>query len=570
MSRPLKRGKACMNCRFLKIKCDGQKPICGPCRKHPKDDECEYSDGQARSRTKALEDTVARLEARLHELEHPEDPTPAVHDPYMQYSPPPQLTRSSSYASSSSFRSHSPYSPPSSPSSFGSSPLGIFDSRGSAMTPESNTSSVDFGTVHGRDLLLQTFLRHASGVGFFLDTKRFMQSLTERSMRPSSALLNAVYMWGAHLSADPREERFKYQALQCAATDLKPAHPQSFLHTIQAEVLLSQYFFRNGNFLEARAHTATAVALALGGGLHRIRSLRHPDVPVIGITEANEEGVHLRAPADAIEEGERINGFWAVFMLQSNLAVALLPAAHDVSGVFEPGGMQVDTPWPLEMDDYKQGLLTSDIHGDSTVRNYLSQPGPSSYQERPSIMAMNARACLLLHRAVYLHGQWTPNVAHSLSTAFDAVELRINTLRSQLPDLAQLDSRSAVRTILLTRSLLNSATIKLHSLYTESSAAARQHCLAAARDMFYFGDTNLQGLGYVNAIMGTLWLTACSVFIAELKRMREDARPAHAPSEEKEIYASLQDGLAALSAFARESLLMRHQLTKAHEAMSGL
>ncbi|KAF8140845.1 hypothetical protein K438DRAFT_1785310 [Mycena galopus ATCC 62051] len=30
MSRPLKRGRACMNCRFLKIKYDGMKPICGP------------------------------------------------------------------------------------------------------------------------------------------------------------------------------------------------------------------------------------------------------------------------------------------------------------------------------------------------------------------------------------------------------------------------------------------------------------------------------------------------------------------------------------------------------------
>ncbi|KAJ6590907.1 hypothetical protein B0H10DRAFT_1729893, partial [Mycena sp. CBHHK59/15] len=65
-------------------KCDGQKPICGPCRKQPRDDECEYSDGPARSRTKALEDTVSRLEVRLHELEHPEDSPPAVplHFPY--------------------------------------------------------------------------------------------------------------------------------------------------------------------------------------------------------------------------------------------------------------------------------------------------------------------------------------------------------------------------------------------------------------------------------------------------------------------------------------------------------
>ncbi|KAJ7180812.1 hypothetical protein C8R46DRAFT_1211116 [Mycena filopes] len=63
-----------MNCRFLKNrassipqKCDGVKPVWGPCRKHPKDDGCESSDGPARSRTEALEGTVQRLE---HELEH--------------------------------------------------------------------------------------------------------------------------------------------------------------------------------------------------------------------------------------------------------------------------------------------------------------------------------------------------------------------------------------------------------------------------------------------------------------------------------------------------------------------
>lgn len=67
-------------------KCDATKPICGPCLRHPKDDPCEYSDGTGRSRTKVLEDTVSRLEARLHELEHPDETTPSVtlQDPYTQ------------------------------------------------------------------------------------------------------------------------------------------------------------------------------------------------------------------------------------------------------------------------------------------------------------------------------------------------------------------------------------------------------------------------------------------------------------------------------------------------------
>ncbi|KAJ7646877.1 hypothetical protein FB45DRAFT_677487, partial [Roridomyces roridus] len=65
-------------------KCDGVKPVCGQCTRAPKDDDCEYQEGRSRSRTKVLEDTVARLEARLQELEHPEENTPSVtlYDPY--------------------------------------------------------------------------------------------------------------------------------------------------------------------------------------------------------------------------------------------------------------------------------------------------------------------------------------------------------------------------------------------------------------------------------------------------------------------------------------------------------
>ncbi|KAJ7904874.1 hypothetical protein B0H13DRAFT_2334527 [Mycena leptocephala] len=88
-TRPLKRGRACLTCRFLKIKCDGQKPACGPCLKRPKEEQCEYSDGPTRSRTKALEETVARLEARLHDLEDSQDSTRTVKLHYPYLGPPP-------------------------------------------------------------------------------------------------------------------------------------------------------------------------------------------------------------------------------------------------------------------------------------------------------------------------------------------------------------------------------------------------------------------------------------------------------------------------------------------------
>ncbi|KAJ6476170.1 hypothetical protein C8R45DRAFT_1009047 [Mycena sanguinolenta] len=518
-------------------------------------------------------DALQRLEARLHELEHPEDSTPSVtlYDPYPKF--PPELTILPSYVGpscsspeSQGYTPLSPFSPPSTlptPPPFGtngpgSSLLGIFDSRWS--TPESTSSNLEFDQNTCEELL-QTFRPHASEFGFFLHWNRFIQVQSSRS----SALLNALCMWGAHLSSDhQRELYFKRKSLQFVAAELTL---QSFLDTIQTEVLLSHYFFRTGRFLEARAHTGTATALVLGAGLHQIRSLNHPNVPVMEILEESDQDIHLRPPVDAIEEGERINGFWAVFMLHKNLAVALEHPSR-VCGVFEAGGMQIDTPWPLEMIDYEQGLLTSDIREDSTVRNFLQQT--PNYHECSSIPAMNVKACILLHRVVYMYGQYKPNLpereAQSWWTAFNVVNQLITSVWSELPDLAQLQDRSSARTILLTHSLLNAATIKLHSIfYTDPTS--RQNCLAAARDMFRFGGTNPHGLGYLNPIMGTLWMTACNVFIDELRRIRtgpaHGAWPLQMASEqerEKEMLASLQDGRDALSAFPRESLLIDDSL----------
>lgn len=120
------------------------KPICGPCIKHPKDDECEYSDGPGRSRTKQLEDTVSRLEARLHELEHPHDSTPSVtlHDPYRLYHDSQQFTTSPIESSPESlpFSPLSPFSPTSTASSLPSGRHWNTFSALSAMTESTGSS----------------------------------------------------------------------------------------------------------------------------------------------------------------------------------------------------------------------------------------------------------------------------------------------------------------------------------------------------------------------------------------------------------------------------------------------
>ncbi|CAK5267156.1 unnamed protein product [Mycena citricolor] len=74
----LRRGKACLNCRHLKIKCDGERPVCGPCTRVPKDDPCEFTD-DGTSRTVELENTIVRLQSRIDELEDKDLPPRVAH-----------------------------------------------------------------------------------------------------------------------------------------------------------------------------------------------------------------------------------------------------------------------------------------------------------------------------------------------------------------------------------------------------------------------------------------------------------------------------------------------------------
>lgn len=64
------------------------RPICNQCARTTRPQDCEYSDIPGRTRTEKLEQDVARLEARLRELENPEDPLDAdrvlLHDPNAQ------------------------------------------------------------------------------------------------------------------------------------------------------------------------------------------------------------------------------------------------------------------------------------------------------------------------------------------------------------------------------------------------------------------------------------------------------------------------------------------------------
>lgn len=146
------------------------------------------------------------------------------------------------------------------------------------------------------------------------------------------------------------EHALLIRALHHVVTDTLGSHPKRILHTIQAEVLLATYFFRNGRLMEAKVRLSSAVSLVLSTQMHRIRSSHYP--PFTPTAIFNDTPVLPQVPEHAIEEGEFINGFWTVFSLHKMLSFTLEPPTS-ICGALEAPGLQVDAPWPFESHDYR-------------------------------------------------------------------------------------------------------------------------------------------------------------------------------------------------------------------------
>lgn len=202
---------------------------------------------------------------------------------------------------------------------------------------------------------------HATEFGFFLDVFSFHRSALlaqpfGHPQRPTPALLTTVYLWGTHLS-QPKplrvdERALLIRALHHVATDTLGEHPKRILHTIQADVLLAAYFFRTARFLEAKARLGSAVSLMLTAQMHRLRSSQCPPLSLLGVNNDMLPVYHQHGPQTIIEEGEQINGFWAVLSLHKMISLALDPAGS-MCGALEVIGLQIDTPWPFDSYDYR-------------------------------------------------------------------------------------------------------------------------------------------------------------------------------------------------------------------------
>lgn len=162
--------------------------------------------------------------------------------------------------------------------------------------------------------------------------------------------MNAVYLLGAYFSSDPNLNNLQGEllayTLQDLSTTLIDLTPLAIMDVLQAEVLLTYYFFSNGRTVEGVYHMDAASAIVLASKLHQIRSARY------SVIAGGTPSRYRPAPTmDPIEEGQRINAFWTTFILDRNWSVALgrTPVLTDE----ERKGTEIDTPWPRSVETYE-------------------------------------------------------------------------------------------------------------------------------------------------------------------------------------------------------------------------
>ncbi|KAE9398714.1 hypothetical protein BT96DRAFT_994640 [Gymnopus androsaceus JB14] len=448
---PLARDSACTNCRRRKIRCDGQKPKCSPCLTSDVFNDCAYKNGGT-TEVQSLEDQISVLEARIQELQSGKTsttPKTTGHD----------LQRMGSE---------------------------VYLQAPSSTVQVSASGFQDIPPVLSQ-MLLHSFMHKSCGVGFFLNKERFKRSLAMNAEgeMPTFALLNTSYLWGTHLSSSknpPGQEGILVsRALQSSAHAL-------------------ELFLFSGRILEGKYHTTAAASLVLSSGAHKIRS-SFPDASgYLATFNVNT----FSEPSDAIDEGERINAFWAVLTLDT-----FWNTVHGVpsSIPYTTPMARVDTPWPRIMEEYTQASFDPRFRSSHTIERFLS--GVLDYSIPDSPKANFPRAAILFEHATFTGIQ-----------LFSIDILIQRFLASKLPPDPAFEAPLDYQFCMY--SLAHAADIQLHLPFASQIDISRTRIFTAAKAIVNLIDTwgHVLEEEYINPMLAIIWTIACKVFLDKGIRMQ--------------------------------------------------
>ncbi|KAH0831391.1 hypothetical protein J3R83DRAFT_14055 [Lanmaoa asiatica] len=537
-----------------KMKCDSARPVCTPCLRGERAVDCEYTDGQRRPRTLTLEEDVARLRARVQELENPQAAIPSV----QLYAP---------YAGASASASSSTTQP-----------------LGGATEPRQMDIEPDVQLYARR--ALSVIAPYAAELGFFLNPDR----LRVQGAHVLPALQSALTLWSVDItsmSESDAQARARTQTLAPSllsqtqtqfasalrAVDAEP-DPAILLHVIQTGVLVAYYMQRIGEVTGARYYASGTWALVMMLRLYRRPNLPagvregEGQVPRVGgaqerlapentNTEANALAfagcARVAAALDGIEAEERLRAFWAVYALDRWFSVVCGCEVPSQSLAMDgSAGNLMTVPWP--------GVGVTQARSNA-VQLFLNDRGHDFTQQGAS--AMHAKASVLLGEARGIATSFAANRAISQSptfrTHFGTLDVLLQRCLSAAMTMATaLHGRQSYTQeqahALVTVHIIALAQVTLHQPFISTYGPSRQRCvegaLSVVRVLDQLGEVRV---GSISPIYAIVWTALCLVLHDEILRLR--ARPdADHPSrrrEEGEIMAAIRKLVGVLSALSQ-------------------
>ncbi|KAJ4500699.1 hypothetical protein C8R41DRAFT_348083 [Lentinula lateritia] len=525
---PIARAGACNNCKRRKMRCDGRKPVCGPCTKSPSLGDCEYA-GMGHTYADRLQEQIGHLEARLEQLQ-----TPSGVD-----------------ARQDSIALHHPY-----PSSA---------ARGEAHDM--------IAVLPQEKELLETFLPYASHFGFFLDArslvKAFSIPISDPNQRPTSALSASMILLGAHFSAhlahnvnsiSELREKYLSKAIQAVSLSLSEYHPHRILHTLQSYVLVAYYFLLHKRSLEGRWHLDKAVSLIISAQMHRIRSSDF----------THSTPASLSATQSASEEGECINAMWTVFALNCLWsAVEGVPAS--IAYTTDQG--RVDTPWPLDSGRYSATTFPQNFKSSHTLQKFFS----GIPDDGISILALYVKATVLFEQTTVFWKRYSDNSrtlsARTLSSPSEVQEFQSSyqnlfalstRLLTIIPPLGSLQSDDAKARLLVIHTLVRVTIIRLQCTLGADNPLSRPIFLDMANGIMHcLTEFGLTSTLFLDPMMAIILRGPATVFIGAIKLY---SSPSNYNAAEVQKYTSCLNELTHIMArYSGNNPLMASKLSDLQE-----
>ncbi|QRW15432.1 Fungal Zn(2)-Cys(6) binuclear cluster domain [Ceratobasidium sp. AG-Ba] len=323
-----------------------QQPHCGACVKSGREARCIYEAIRNKNLADQLEDRVNQLERMVERMER-EGPNQASaqgsNPTTLAGFMPSGVTQPSNGGSLSGYMDYS----------------GLGAGNGSMNVP---LTLAPWHSAEGwsklpdetHNFMVDTFMTYLPKSYLQIHPDRFLQALVlpendPRSIHPamiSAIYLLACYHWSNSLS--DYESAFLTQA-RASMSDSLSKTDRLFTGFIQPGILVAEYLINRGRHREAYHQIIQITRFSLDCNLHKITSpVWRPDMPT-------GPGRLLPEPSDAIELGERILAFWAVFVLDQRICLIMgLPSAFSKGDDLDTRS-RIDTVWPESLYDYEEG-----------------------------------------------------------------------------------------------------------------------------------------------------------------------------------------------------------------------